>query len=140
MNDMIESAVEWDVRAVQRNPEKAAEYIQALAAALEASVQAPAVDREALAERMFYAAGCDDWGVANDDERTEWLEQADAVFASGILQDSADTWDEGRTGFCTTDGVTVTMPRRTLTVLSRLGRATDGRVHADTPNRETTTM
>ena len=36
-------------------------------------------DREALAQKAFEAAGRDDWGVANDLERDEWLDVADAV-------------------------------------------------------------
>ena len=35
--------------------------------------------REALAQKAFEAAGRDDWGVANDLERDEWLAVADAV-------------------------------------------------------------
>ena len=35
-------------------------------------------DREALAQKAFEAAGRDDWGAANDLERDEWLDVADA--------------------------------------------------------------
>lgn len=35
--------------------------------------------RELLAEKLFYTAGLDDWGVANDDEKEEWYDQADVA-------------------------------------------------------------
>lgn len=41
--------------------------------------ETPATPREALAEKLFFASGMDDWGVANDNERAEWLEMADAA-------------------------------------------------------------
>jgi hypothetical protein len=37
-----------------------------------------AINREDLAEWLFYNDGCDDWGVANDDEKYEYYEKADA--------------------------------------------------------------
>lgn len=38
--------------------------------------------RERLAEVLFLSFGMDDWGVANDDERAEWLSAADTVIAA----------------------------------------------------------
>lgn len=39
---------------------------------------------EELAEALHYALGRDDWGAANEDERTEMLDATDALMAKGV--------------------------------------------------------
>lgn len=55
--------------------------------------------REALAEALHYALRRDDWGAANDDERQEMLEAADALTAKGYTLPDAETptdeWEYG---------------------------------------------
>ena len=59
--------------------------------------------RETVAQMAFEAAGRDDWGVASDLERDEWLDVADAVLSllpgrpeaevkAEALREAADEW------------------------------------------------
>lgn len=84
VKDLVEPAQEWDARAVQRNPEKAARYIQALADALEAATVTPAVDREALGDiiRPHIADEYLQGQVYPSDEVV-----LDEIFGSGILRE-----------------------------------------------------
>jgi len=50
--------------------------------------------RQALAEVIHYALGLDDYGVANDDERQEVLDIADAVFAAIHIVQPVPTTDK----------------------------------------------
>jgi hypothetical protein len=64
-------------------------------------------DKEAWAERLFYAARRDDWGVANDEEREEFYDMADYILSHPVQVEVTDDmveraeqvwWDARSTG------------------------------------------
>lgn len=65
-----------------------------LADALEAAERKPVIDREALAERMFYINGNDDWSAASESERQDWRDQAHKVIGVVEAEDKREVQAE----------------------------------------------